>query len=138
MQSMNFSGSQRATCRYRMSSESTEPLVGRLGVEVLTHSEGISYKPPCGEVEMCPQVGRMGPVSEDGPGHYNLDRSEGPWGRATDAARTEVRKRAAFPDSERGKDEASDEHEGQMQTERCDELVADGKALSDIPALKPY
>jgi hypothetical protein len=49
-----------------------------------------------------------------------------------------VRKRAAFPDSERGKDEASDEHEGQMQTERRDELVADGKALSDIPALKPY
>jgi hypothetical protein len=22
----------------------------------------------------------MGPISVDGPGHYNLDRSEGPWG----------------------------------------------------------
>ena len=54
------------------------------------HSEGISYKPLCGEVEMCPQVGRMGPISEDGPGHYNLDWSEGPWGRAAEAARTEV------------------------------------------------
>ena len=74
-----------------MSSESTEPLAGRLGVEGMTHSEGISYKPPCGEVEMCPQVGRMGPISEDGPGHYNLD-----W-RAAEAARTEVLKRAAFP-----------------------------------------
>jgi hypothetical protein len=28
----------------------------------MTHSEGISYKPQCGEVEMCPQVGRMGPI----------------------------------------------------------------------------
>ena len=102
-QSMNFSGSQRATCRYRMSSESTEPLAGRLGVEGMTHSEGISYKPPCGEVEMCPQVGRMGPISEDGPGHYNLDWSEGPWGRAAEAARTEVLKRAAFPRLRTGK-----------------------------------
>ena len=27
-----------------------------------THSEGISYKPHCGEVEMCRQAGRMGPI----------------------------------------------------------------------------
>jgi hypothetical protein len=27
-----------------------------------THSEGISYKPQCGEIGMCPQVGRMGPI----------------------------------------------------------------------------
>jgi hypothetical protein len=25
--------------------------------------------------------GAWGRVSDDGPGHYNLDRSEGPWGR---------------------------------------------------------
>ena len=137
-QSMNFSGSQRATCRYRLFSESTEPLAGRLGVEGLTHSEGISYKPPCGEVEMCPQVGRMGPISEDGPGHYNLDWSEGPWGREAEAARTEVPSAPRSPDSERGKDEASEEHEGRTQTARREELAGDGKALSDIPALKPY
>jgi len=45
-----------------MANESTEPLAGRLGVEGMTHSEGISYKPQCGEVEMCPQLGRMGPI----------------------------------------------------------------------------
>src|SRR4051812_29781207 len=28
----------------------------------LPHSEGIAYKPPCGEVAMCRRVGRMGPV----------------------------------------------------------------------------
>jgi hypothetical protein len=61
-QSTNFPGSQRATCRYRMFSESTEPLGGRLGVASMTYSEGISYKPQCGEVEMCPPVGRMGPI----------------------------------------------------------------------------
>ncbi len=27
----------------------------------MMHSEGISYKPPCGEIEVRPQVGRMGP-----------------------------------------------------------------------------
>ena len=27
----------------------------------LPHSEGIAYKPPCGEVAMCLRVGRMGP-----------------------------------------------------------------------------
>jgi hypothetical protein len=28
--------------------------------EALPHSEGIAYKPPCGEITMCPRVGRMG------------------------------------------------------------------------------
>ena len=87
---------------------------------------------------MCPQVGRMGPISEDGPGHYNLDWSEGPRGREAEAARTEVPSAPRSPDSERGKDEASEEHEGRTQTARREELAGDGKALSDIPALKPY
>jgi hypothetical protein len=30
--------------------------------------------------------GAWGRVSEDGPGHYNPDRSEGPWGKAARAA----------------------------------------------------
>ena len=42
--------------------ESSEPVVGRLGIENM-HSEGIWYKPRVGEVEMCPRVGRMGPIS---------------------------------------------------------------------------
>jgi len=40
-------------------SESAEPLAGRLGAP---HSEGIAYKPPCGEIVMCLRVGRMGPI----------------------------------------------------------------------------
>ena len=31
--------------------ESTEPLKGRLGAP---HSEGIAYKPHCGEIAVCP------------------------------------------------------------------------------------
>jgi hypothetical protein len=34
--------------------------------------------------------GAWGRVSDDGPGHYNPDRSEDPWGRAANAARTVV------------------------------------------------
>jgi hypothetical protein len=33
-----------------------------------------------GEIAMCPRVGRMGPISEEGPGQNNPDQSEGPWG----------------------------------------------------------
>jgi hypothetical protein len=33
-----------------------------------------------GEIVMCLRVGRMGPISEEGPGQNNPDRSEGPWG----------------------------------------------------------
>ena len=28
----------------------------------LPHSEGIAYKPPCGEIAMCLRVGRMRPI----------------------------------------------------------------------------
>jgi len=37
-------------CQEGMCSESSEPLAGRLGAP---HSEGIAYKPPCGEIAMC-------------------------------------------------------------------------------------
>ena len=30
--------------------------------QALPHSEGIAYKPPCGEIAMCLRVGRMGPI----------------------------------------------------------------------------
>ena len=47
--------------------------------------------------------------------------------------------RTASLDSERGYDVTGSEvHEGRTQTVRRDELVVDGKAPSDIPALKPY
>jgi hypothetical protein len=48
-----------------------------------------------------------------------------------------VLQRATSPGTERGSDEGSGEHEGQWQTVRREEAL-NGKALSDIPALKPY
>ena len=60
--------------------------------------------------------GGWGRLSVDGPRQNNSDRSEGPWGRATEVARTEVHKRAASPDTERGRDGASGGHEGRRQT----------------------
>ena len=41
--------------------------------------------------------GRWGRLSVDGPGHYNPDRSEGPWGRAAWAAQMAVRHQAHPP-----------------------------------------
>ena len=46
----------------------------------LPHSEGIAYKSLSGEIAMCRRVGRMGPISVDGPGQNNPVRSESPWG----------------------------------------------------------
>ena len=43
----------------------------------LPHSEGIAYKPPCGEIAMGLRVGRMSRLSADGPGQDNPDLSEG-------------------------------------------------------------
>ena len=91
--------------------------------------------------------GGWGRLSDDGPGDYNPDRSEGPWGKAATAACTEVHqpthlscefKRTASLDLERGFDATGSEvHACRMQTARREELAVDGKAPSDIPAVKP-
>ena len=62
--------------------------------------------------------GAWGQISADGPGHYNPDRSEDPWGRVAEAARAEVHKRTTFPDTVRGFNVISDGHEGRWQTGR--------------------
>ena len=55
------------------------------------------------------------------------------------AACTVVDQRTAFPDSEPGYDvRGSEVNAGRTQTTRREYHVVDGKALSDIPALKPY
>jgi len=81
--------------------------------------------------------GAWGQISADGPGHYNPDRSEDPWGRAAEAARAEVHKRTTFPGTVRGCNVISDGHEGRWQTGRGEDPRA-GKAAPEIPALKPY
>ena len=81
--------------------ESSEPVVGRLGMENM-HSEGISYKPQGGEVEMCRNWGGWGQLSVEGPGQNNPDRSEDPWGRATLSRSNGGAQAHNCPDSERG------------------------------------
>src|SRR5229473_4042959 len=119
----------------RKDSESVEPLEGRLGAVCTAKASGISrqaVKSGCA----C-EWGGWGRLSVDGPGQKNPDRSEGPWGRSAEAVRTEVLRRATSPGTERGSDEGSGEHEGRWQTVRRKE-ASNGKALSDLPALKPY
>jgi hypothetical protein len=62
----------------RKSSESMEPLEGRLGA--VLHSEGIWYKPQRGEIGMCLRVGRMGPSKRGWAGTEEPDPERGPLG----------------------------------------------------------
>jgi hypothetical protein len=82
--------------------------------------------------------GGWGRISDDGPGHYNPDRSEGPWGKAA-----KCRLHGGAPAHCGGRTQnrvhrGSEGHEGRMQTARREELADDGKASPDRPALKPY
>ena len=65
--------------------------------------------------------GGWGRVSVDGSGQNNPNRSEGPWGRAADAARTAVSHRAKGLDTERGEPFGCGGHERRTQTvaSRC-------------------
>src|SRR6266496_6246485 len=76
--------------------------------------------------------GGWGRLSDDGPGQQNPDRSEGPWGRAVGSARTEVPYPRIVPDTEQGV------HGEKQWARRTMANQVSGKALSDIPALKPY
>jgi hypothetical protein len=61
-----------------MSSESSEPLAGRLGAPAQRKASRISrhaVKSQCAR-----EWGGWGRLSDDGPGHYNPDLSEDPWG----------------------------------------------------------
>jgi hypothetical protein len=46
--------------------------------------------------------GGWGRLSDDGPGQHNLDRSEGPWGRAVNPLARRCRCHVPYLDSERG------------------------------------
>ena len=86
---------------------------------------------------MCLQVGRMGPVSDDGPRQNNSVRSEGPWGRAALAARTAVLWRATFPGTVRGVQRWKRRVRRTEANRTPRRLAVDGKALSEMLALKP-
>jgi hypothetical protein len=76
--------------------------------------------------------GGWGRLSDDGPGQHNPDRSEGPWGRAGGSARTEVPNRASSLTQGREYTVKA------VGTKDEGKPGFSGKALSDIPALKPY
>ena len=81
--------------------------------------------------------GGWGRISEDGSGQNNLNRNEDPWGRA---GRPLERRccNAPRPSTQNEEQDApGEEHEGWRQTARREDLVVDGKAPSEIPALKP-
>jgi hypothetical protein len=74
----NSPGSMRTACQEGICSKSSEPLVGRLGAPAQRRHMRISHqvvKSRCA----CERDG-WGRVSDDGPGQYNLDWSEDPWG----------------------------------------------------------
>ena len=130
MQSKTSSGSERTACREGICSESSEPLVGRLGAS--THSEGIAYKPPCGEMRCACEWGGWGRLSDDGPGQNNPDRSEGPWGSGVvplhGGALSSPR-----PDTVRDYRSDHEVHEGRKQTGRRSAHVGSRLKLSDAP-----
>jgi hypothetical protein len=60
-----------------MCSEIREPLAGRLGAAA---EQRHRVSRIVGEIVMGLRVGGMGPISEEGLGQNNPDRTEGPWG----------------------------------------------------------
>jgi hypothetical protein len=89
--------------------------------------------------------GGWGRISVDGPGHYNPDRSEGPWGRAAHAARTAVLHPSASLDTERGKAAGLESTKGADKPREAKGMpgvgstgVACGQVPPDKLALEPY
>lgn len=75
-------GSQRAACRDRADSESTEPLVGRFLRSRIAKASRISRRAV--KSRCACEWGGWGRVSVDGSGQNNPNRSEDPWGRAAE------------------------------------------------------
>jgi len=112
----------------RKDSESVEPLEGRLGAVCTAKASGISRKAV--KSGCACEWGGWGRLSVDGLGQKNPDRSEGPWGRAAEAVRTEVLQRATSPGTARGSNEGSGstKDKGKLIDARA---ASHGKALSD-------
>src|SRR5260370_30118275 len=101
------------------------------------HSEGISYKPLSGEIGMCLRVGRMGPQVR-----MERDRTTRSGARAPGVERQRPLERrcssASRPPAQNGdptREAGSTKDNGKPTGTRN---ASNGKALSDIPALKPY
>jgi hypothetical protein len=102
----------------------------------------ISHISPRVKLREARRRGGWGRISEDGPGQYNPDPSEGPWGRAGDCSKGGATKSKDQPTGwaswsqrtkGRGKPSGTKGMPGAGLTEG-----RRGKARSDRPALKPY
>jgi hypothetical protein len=89
--------------------------------------------------------GGWGRVSVDGPGQYNPDRSEGPWGRVSATRSNGGARRATASRPRSGGRSGEREHEEWTQTEASEGYAGSsltgagrGKAPFDKPALEPY
>ena len=80
----------------------------------LPHSEDIAYKPPCGEIAMCPRVGGWGRLSDDGSRQHNSGKSEDPRGSGDSTSWRRTIESASRHSA--GQPLDHEVHEGWMQT----------------------
>ena len=124
------SGSERTACQEGMSSESPEPLAGRLGAPRTAKASRISrhaVKSRCA----C-EWGGWGRVSDDGSGHYNPDPSEGPWGGGSPILHGSALS-SPRPDTVRDYRSDHEVHDGRRQTGRRPAYAGSRLKLSDAP-----
>ena len=86
-----------------------------------------------------------GRLSRDGPGQNNPDRSEGPWGRAAQAARMAVFHRVTFPTLSGTTGSTTESTNGGRRLHEAPGIPGAGltgapwrQAPSERPALEPY
>jgi hypothetical protein len=82
------------------------------GASAFPHSEDSAYKPLAVKSCCACEWGGWGRKSVDGPGQKNPERSEGPWGKATNVARTVVCDRVQLPASELAESSDHEAREG--------------------------
>jgi hypothetical protein len=124
-------------------SESPEPLAGCRSAPATAKAFHISRRAM--KLGCACEWGGWGRISVDGPGQHNLDRSEGPWSRASTslawrcsteqvASDSERRTHAAAESTKDGSKPASRDGHAGRQLNRS--AIREGP--SDRPALEPY
>ena len=105
--------------------ESTEPLVGCLGIgaHALCTAKTSRISRQAAKSSCACEWGGWGRLSEDGSGHYNPIRSEDPWGRAEEPLERRCSNEPRPSAQHEEQDASSEEHEGRMQTARCEDLA---------------
>ena len=69
----------------KQANESTDPLMGCLGAGRLRTAKAARISRCAVKSSCASEWGAWDQLSDDGPGQYNPDRSEGPWGKAVNA-----------------------------------------------------